>query len=134
MSGNRAVGGTAGAPISEAEALGPDVQHWLAYERTHLANERTFAAWLRTGLSVSAVGIAVAHLLPEARRPVLSLTLGSGFVLAGLVLIVFGAWRYGRTHRELAAAGGHRRPVAPRLTYAVTAFIAALLLALLLVV
>ena len=32
--------------------------------RDHLANERTFLAWLRTGLSLVAVGVAVAGFLP----------------------------------------------------------------------
>ena len=112
-----------------------DVQRWLAYERTHLANERTYAAWLRTGLSVAAAGIAVAHLLPaEVRAPGLSLTLGTGFVIAGVVLIAFGAWRYGRTHEELAASGERARLVPPLAVYIVTAFVAALLLAVLVIV
>lgn len=112
-----------------------DEQRWLAYERTHLANERTYAAWLRTGLSVAAVGIAVAHLLPEeVRRPVLSFTLGTGFVIAGVVLIAFGAWRYGRTHQELSASGERARLVAPGVVYVVTAFVVALLLSALVMV
>jgi uncharacterized membrane protein YidH (DUF202 family) len=49
----------------------------LAYDRTHLANERTYAAWLRTGLSVAAGGIAVAHLVPEPSRDSL-MALGLG--------------------------------------------------------
>lgn len=113
-----------------------DVQRWLAYERNHLANERTYAAWLRTGLSLAAVGLAVAHFLPEEMRtPVLSITVGTGFVIAGLALIVFGAWRYERTHRELSEASGERtRIVAPRVVYVVTLLVAALLLSVLLFV
>lgn len=124
-----------GPAESAADLRQGDVQRWLAYERTHLANERTYAAWLRSGLSVAAVGIAVAHFLPvEIRAPVVSLTLGTGFVLAGVALIAFGAWRYGRTHRELADAGGRARLVAPGVVYVVTALIAALLLTVLVMV
>jgi len=109
-----------------------DIQRWLAYERTHLANERTYAAWLRTGLSVAAVGIAVGHFLPaDVRAPVLSLTLGAGFVLAGVALIAFGAYRYGRTHGDLADVGAPMRLVAPRVVYALSAIVAGLLLAVL---
>lgn len=36
--------------------------------RTHLANERTFLAWLRTGLSLVALGLAIAQFL-ERRTP-----------------------------------------------------------------
>ncbi|HEY0972827.1 MAG TPA: DUF202 domain-containing protein [Gemmatimonadales bacterium] len=116
--------------------VGRDVQRWLAYERNHLANERTYAAWLRTGLSLAAVGIAVAHFLPEeVRTPMLSLTVGTGFVFAGLALIVFGAWRYARTHRELTGASGERtRIVAPRVVYVVTTLVAVLLLSVLIFV
>lgn len=129
------VGMMSHAADREGAVSAKDEQRWLAYERTHLANERTYAAWLRTGLSVAAVGIAVAHLLPEeVRRPVLSFTLGTGFVLAGVVLIAFGAWRYGRTHQELSAAGERARLVAPGVVYAVTAFVVALLLSALVMV
>ncbi|MFD8034708.1 YidH family protein [Streptomyces sp. NPDC059717] len=32
--------------------------------REHLANERTYLAWLRTGISVAALGVAVAKFAP----------------------------------------------------------------------
>lgn len=37
--------------------------------RTLLANERTFLAWLRTGLSLVAAGLAVANFLPGGVIP-----------------------------------------------------------------
>lgn len=37
--------------------------------RTLLANERTFLAWLRTGLSLVAAGLAVANFLPVGLVP-----------------------------------------------------------------
>lgn len=64
--------------------------------RTHLANERTFLAWLRTGLSLVAVGLAAAGILPPDLIPglpyvrVFSILL----VLSGTLLIVCGAARY----------------------------------------
>jgi len=63
--------------------------------RTHLANERTFLAWLRTGLSLVALGIAVAHFLePGGGR-------GLGFaVVLGVVLVASGTL--------VTAAGGRR--------------------------
>ncbi len=122
-------------PAPPPELTAADVQRWLAYERTHLANERTYAAWLRSGLSVAAVGVALAHFLPEQdRSPVLSLTLGTGFVVAGVALIGFGAWRYGRTHRHLAISGGRTRMVGPGVVYGLTAGIVVLLVAVLLFV
>ncbi len=122
-------------PPAPPDILQRDVQRWLAYERTHLANERTYAAWLRTGLSVAAMGIAVAHFLPgEIRTPAVTLSLGAGFVVAGVVLIAFGAWRYGRTHGDLLKSGGRTRLLAPKLVYIVAGFLAALLVLVLLLV
>ena len=74
--------------------------------RTHLANERTFLAWLRTGLSLVAVGLAAARFLP------LDLVPGFRFVtifalllvLAGTVSVVFGAVRYVRAYQQIMRA------------------------------
>ena len=37
--------------------------------RTHLANERTFLAWFRTGVTLVALGIAAAELLGREGEP-----------------------------------------------------------------
>jgi putative membrane protein len=52
--------------------------------RFSLANERTFLAWLRTGLALIAGGLAVAQFLPDGRlRTAIALVLlGSGAVVA----------------------------------------------------
>jgi putative membrane protein len=71
--------------------------------RTHLANERTFLAWLRTGLSLIAVGMAAAGLLP------VDLVRGVPFVTAFAILLVvsgtamtmYGAKRYLDTARQI---------------------------------
>lgn len=71
--------------------------------RTHLANERTFLAWLRTGLSLVAVGLGAAGLLPEHIVPgipavtVASITL----VVVGAVMVLFGSFRFVRAHHEI---------------------------------
>ncbi len=74
--------------------------------RTHLANERTFLAWLRTGLSLIALGLVAARLLPVDLLP--GLPLGHIFsallVLSGTLMVIFGAVRYARAHREIDAA------------------------------
>ena len=74
--------------------------------RTHLANERTFLAWLRTGLSLIAVGLAAANFLPESLVPgfpivtVVALLL----VLLGTGMVLFGAVRYVVAHRQIESA------------------------------
>jgi putative membrane protein len=51
--------------------------------RFSLANERTFLAWVRTGLALIAGGLATAQFLPELRIPYLREALA-------IVLLVFG--------------------------------------------
>jgi putative membrane protein len=67
-----------------------------ASRRTHLANERTYLAWLRSGLTAVAVGLAVAKLLPDladagARWPYV--VLGIGFCLLGVLMMLAGVRR-----------------------------------------
>lgn len=83
--------------------------------RTHLANERTFLAWLRTGLSLVAVGLAAANFLPLDLVPgfpfvrLFSLLL----VLFGTAMVIFGARRYSRACDQIAAGSfdPDRRPI-----------------------
>ena len=72
----------------------------------HLANERTFLAWIRTAIAVMTLGVAINRfalflmemhqVVPEARnlanRHVEKL--GIGLVLLGIVLLVGSTWHY----------------------------------------
>lgn len=74
--------------------------------RTHLANERTFLAWFRTGLTLIALGIAAAQFLTRdvvAGIPVVSL-LATILVVTGVSLAVVGAGRYQRARLRIDAA------------------------------
>ncbi|MGH7509715.1 MAG: YidH family protein [Gemmatimonadales bacterium] len=109
-----------------------DTQQRLAYDRTHLANERTFGAWIRTGLSVAAIGIATSHFLPPAvREPLFALTLGTIFVIVGVAIIGFGAWRYSQISRDLRVAGSPHALVRPWVVYLLAMVLGGLLFALL---
>ena len=111
---------------------GGSVRDELAYDRTHLANQRTFAAWLRTGLSVAAGGIAVAHLVPEpARDSWIALALGAAFVVLGVGVTAYGAHQYARVADALSIGSTRRTRARVRAAYALTALIALLLLAVL---
>ncbi|CAK9095078.1 unnamed protein product [Durusdinium trenchii] len=59
--------------------------------RDHLANERTFLAWLRTGLALSGAGFGVIKFLPGVST---NLILGFFLIGVGICVLAFGALRY----------------------------------------
>jgi len=66
-----------------------------ATRRTRLANERTFLAWWRTGLTALGVSLAVGRIVPElshqTRWPYA--VLGAAYAVVGLVMILMGTLR-----------------------------------------
>jgi putative membrane protein len=73
----------------------------------HLANERTFLAWIRTSISVIGLGFVVAKFTvwlrelsvrldqsPPARHSGLSMPLGIALMIFGGLLALIAAWRY----------------------------------------
>jgi putative membrane protein len=71
--------------------------------RTHLANERTFLAWLRTGLSLMAVGLAAAGFLPVDLVPGFPYvrSFAALLVLSGTAMVLYGASRYVRAQQQI---------------------------------
>src|SRR5207302_406176 len=80
--------------------------------RDHLANERTFLAWIRTGVATIVFGFAVGRFsiaLQEflqfegkpAPTPGLTAWLGMISIVAGVLLIVAGLYRYRQTRVQL---------------------------------
>ena len=78
----------------------------------HLANERTFLAWVRTGAAIvvfgSAIGrfsIAMRQLTVLVGHPVrtagLSVWMGAGSIVAGVTLVEAGLARYRKTRAQL---------------------------------
>ena len=89
--------------------------------RTHLANERTFLAWFRTGVTLIALGIAVAQFLgPDAGGSLPALLLGVAVVVGGIALLLIGRWRYVGSRAQIDA--GDFRPAALSVDLAVTVF------------
>ncbi|EFA80227.1 hypothetical protein PPL_07052 [Heterostelium album PN500] len=62
--------------------------------RDHLANERTFLAWLRTGLSCIALGVALAKIGTSRAGGIIFVALGSLFLLYSPI-------RYFQVYRQL---------------------------------
>jgi putative membrane protein len=80
-----------------------DAQDVDATRRTRLANERTFLAWLRGGLTSVAVGVGAGAVVPDLTTVTVwpFAVLGIGFGLFGIVLIAYGAARHRRVERAL---------------------------------
>jgi putative membrane protein len=77
--------------------------------RDHLANERTFLAWMRTGAAIVVFGFAIGRFSIAMRQLTafqggvlrtagLSVWMGAGTIVAGAALVVTGLVRY-RTAR-----------------------------------
>lgn len=85
-----------------------------ATRRTRLANERTYLAWWRTGLTTFAVSFASGKLVPQlssgAAWPFEAL--GVAFAVVGLVFIAYAYLRQKRV--EEALARGEYAPFEPR--------------------
>lgn len=82
--------------------------------RDHLANERTFLAWVRTGAAIVVFGFAIGRFSIAMRQLTalsghavrtagLSVWMGSGSIMAGVLLVVAGLVRYRKTRAQLDA-------------------------------
>ena len=76
--------------------------------RDHLANERTFLAWVRTSISLLGFGVLIAKLrfiVPSPHAGTRSTALGLAFAGVGLLTLLFAAWHYDRTRRSIDGEG-----------------------------
>ncbi len=100
----------------------------------HLANERTFLAWMRTSISVIVFGFVVAKFgitlrqffrfeNLEPHETGISLALGIGFMVVGILMAIVAIWRYQSTRLQIEQA--RFRP-ANKLIYVVGAVTAGL--------
>jgi putative membrane protein len=67
-----------------------------ASRRTWLASERTVLAWLRTGLTATAVALGVGKVIPDLRSGGTEwpfVVLGAGYGLLGVAIVAYGLWR-----------------------------------------
>lgn len=80
--------------------------------RDHLANERTFLAWVRTSIALMGFGVVIAKLRflvveaggaqnLSAPAGAHSTTLGLAFVTVGLLTLLFAYLHYDRTRRDI---------------------------------
>ena len=80
--------------------------------RDHLANERTFLAWVRTAVAIVVFGFAIGRFSIAMRQltalsghPLhtggLSVWMGASSILAGVALVIAGLVRYRKTREQL---------------------------------
>src|SRR5262252_4282647 len=93
-----------------------------ATRRTRLANERTYLAWWRTGLTALAVSFAVGKLVPELSDSTTTWAyeaVGAGFAILGIACLVYGLRRQRAVERALDS-GGFESP-SPQMAFVLTA-------------
>ena len=105
---------------------------------TELANDRTFLAWLRTGIALFGLGFVVAKVAlivqpDETRLQNIYSAVGVVIVLCGAVLIVVGYLQHARVLRSLDRDKEALQPRWP-FTFTVIAFVGSLVLSALLIV
>jgi putative membrane protein len=82
--------------------------------RDHLANERTFLAWVRTGAAIVVFGFAIGRFSIAMRQLTalsghavrtagMSVWMGAGSIVAGVILVIAGMVRYRKTRTQLDA-------------------------------
>ena len=80
--------------------------------RDHLANERTFLAWVRTSVAIVVFGFAIGRFAIAMRQLAafqghaakttgLSVWMGMSSIVAGVVMVVAGLLRYRKTRAQL---------------------------------
>ena len=80
--------------------------------RDHLANERTFLAWVRTSVAIVVFGFAIGRFAIAMRQLAtfqghvwkttgLSVWMGMSSILAGVVMVIAGLMRYRKTRAQL---------------------------------
>ncbi len=78
--------------------------------RDHLANERTYLAWMRTGIATMGFGVVIAKLrylfpsnalTPPSRGIIHASNIGLLFTIIGLITVVLSAWRYAVVREQI---------------------------------
>jgi putative membrane protein len=87
-----------------SEPRRPDTQ-------AELANERTYLAWLRTGLALVAVGVAAEQLLPAEGIIWARQLIGVSLILAGVLTASLARWRWQRVDHAVRAGSPIPQPM-----------------------
>ncbi len=80
--------------------MGDVVENSGSTARDHLANERTFLAWVRTALGLVGLGAVLERLAADGYQPV-AVTAGVGFITFGGLTLIYALTRYLRVAKML---------------------------------
>lgn len=72
-----------------------------ALDRSVLANERTYAAWIRTGLTALAAGVAIEKFMVDAMPGWTIRSIAIILIVYSVIAFVIAAWRYGHLGLKL---------------------------------
>lgn len=75
----------------------------LAEDRTILANERTFAGWMRTALASVAIGVGFHALFPTMQPSWVPRAIATAFLLLAILVIVSAERRAAAVNERLSA-------------------------------
>ena len=82
----------------------------LALDRTVLANERTYQAWIRTGLSLFVSGLGVAKFLKEEMSLWILFGIASLLLLLSALAFLQAGWRYSHVNIKFTSLDIKTRP------------------------
>lgn len=86
-------------PKSETHKLADTRTQW-AEDRTVLANERTFAAWMRTGMASVALALGLKAVFRVTDYPILAKSVAELFILCAIFIFWTAARRSRSTHHN----------------------------------
>lgn len=76
-----------------------------------LANERTYAAWVRTGLTALATALILSRLFQTGAASLAVQVIGLILVVISGICFIFGAWRYRHVGNRLSGEVIYGAPV-----------------------
>jgi len=97
-------------PETELDKLSRE-NNEVARQRALLDSERTFSAWLRTGLAAVIAGLGVSFFMSSGTYSWLAPLVASILILTGSVIYVLAFWSYQEAYKQLRAEDFSRVPL-----------------------
>lgn len=85
----------------------PEKNNQLLFTQQHLANERTYLAWIRTAIAIIGIGSlssSLHFLIGDTGRTIsniLALIIGSGAAVLGVIIIAFSTYSFVKKKKQI---------------------------------